>query len=558
MTPAQRVQAVRTPGSRVTTSGAAASGLPSDLLAVASRRLGVVALVTVAISIANVLLVHLLGPSMANQWRWGGAGDVLAGVIVALSLALYWYTRRTQADPLRVIDVGLAYEVILCAITALLGHYLYDFYGASGVGPQLTWVCPLLVFFPAIVPSTPGRTLVAALLGASMDPFAMAVALARGTFHAPAGFVFWMHFPNYICAGLGVVISHIITNLGREVRDARDLGSYRLGGLIGRGGMGEVYEAEHRMLVRPAAIKLIRPEKLQWAGDAKAQMAIERFKREAQAAATLRSPHTIELYDFGSTDDGTFYFVMELLDGVDLETFVERFGPMPPARAAHVLRQACESLAEAHAQGLVHRDVKPANLHLCRMGLRHDFVKVLDFGLVKAQHPGQLGSVLHTAADVVPGTPAFMPPEAALGQPMDGRADIYGLGCVGYWLLTGRLVFEGATPYQVLAQHIEAAPQPPSRWSASPIPATLDTLILDCLRKSPADRPDAAALADRLAAYAGGDPWSEDQAQQWWLVHLPLAPPGDRSADAATASGIPEGVMVMPGASSGSDPLRRP
>lgn len=526
MTPVQLVRGVRTPGSRITTSGAAASGLPPDLLAVASRRLGILALVTVAICVINVLVAHLLSPVMSVVWPWGGPGDVILAIVVALSLGLYAYTRHTQAKPERVIDVGLTYEVIICAATAILGHYFYDFYGVTSVGPQLTWICPLLVFFPAIVPTRPRRTLVAAFLGASMDPLAMAVSMAVGNFTAPTGFVFWMHFPNYICAGLGVLISHIITGLGREVKDARDLGSYRLGELLGRGGMGEVYVAQHRMLVRPAAIKLIRPEKLHWADDAKAQMAIERFRREAQAAATLRSPHTIELYDFGATDDGTFYFVMELLDGVDLETFVERFGPMPPARVAHVLQQACESLAEAHARGLVHRDVKPANLHLCRLGLRYDFVKVLDFGLVKAQHPGQLGGRgLDTAADIIPGTPAFMPPEAALGRPLNGQADVYGLGCVGYWLLTGHLVFEAATPYQVLAQHIEQRPAAPSRRSESHIPPALDGLILACLEKSPEERPDATTLAGRLAAYGADDPWTERQARAWWVDHLPASTP---------------------------------
>ena len=525
MSPVQVLPKARQSGSDLKTSSAV-SGLPRDLLAVASRRLGILALVTVGICVINVSIVHLLQPVVGNEWRWGGAGDMIASTIVVLSLALYAYTRRTQADPLRVIDVGLTYEVILCALTAVLGHYFYDFSGARGVGPQLTWICPLLVFFPAIVPSTPTRTAVAALFGASMDPLAMSVSIALGHFTAPAGFVFWMHFPDYICAGLGIIVAHVITSLGREVRDARDLGSYRLGELLGRGGMGEVYVAQHRMLVRPAAIKLIRPEKLHWTDDTKAQMAIERFRREAQAAATLRSPHTIELYDFGATDDGTFYFVMELLDGVDLETFVERFGPMPPARAAHVLRQACDSLAEAHARGLVHRDVKPANIHLCRMGLRYDFVKVLDFGLVKEQHPGQLGGRgLETAADVIPGTPAFMPPEAALGQPLDGQADVYGLGCVGYWLLTGHLVFEAATPYQVLAQHVEQRPEAPSRRSDGRIPPVLDALILACLEKSPEERPDAAILGGRLAAYATDDPWTESQARAWWQDHLPVSTP---------------------------------
>src|SRR6185503_14835553 len=186
----------------------------------------------------------------------------------------------------------------------------------------------------------------------------------------------------------------------------RELGSYRLGELLGRGGMGEVYLATHRMLARPAAIKLIRPEALGADREA-AELAARRFRREAEAAASLRSPHTVELYDFGVTEDRTLYFVMELLEGLDLETLVGRYGPLPANRTIHLLRQVCESLEEAHAAGLVHRDIKPANIHLGRMGLRYDFAKVLDFGLVKSV-TGTSEDSLATAAGLTPGTPAYM------------------------------------------------------------------------------------------------------------------------------------------------------
>ena len=170
-------------------------------------------------------------------------------------------------------------------------------------------------------------------------------------------------------------------------------------------------------------------------------MSVERFRREAQAAAVLRSPHTIHLYDFGVTDDGVFYYVMELLDGADLETLVRRFGPLPAARAMFLLRHACRSLGEAHARGMVHRDIKPSNIFTCRLGLNVDFVKVLDFGLVKPARSYDQETMLVTARDVTTGTPAYMAPELALGESdVDARADIYALGCVGYWLLTGRLV----------------------------------------------------------------------------------------------------------------------
>src|SRR6476659_8323226 len=192
-----------------------------------------------------------------------------------------------------------------------------------------------------------------------------------------------MHYPNFLMLGMAVVISRVVNGLGQQVSRERELGSYRLGELLGSGGMGEVYLATHRMLARPAAIKLIRPETLGADREA-AELAARRFRREAEAAASLRSPHTVELYDFGVTEDQTLYFVMELLEGLDLETLVQRHGPLPANRTIYLLGQVCESLEEAHAAGLVHRDIKPANIHVGRVGLRHDFVKVLDFGLVKS------------------------------------------------------------------------------------------------------------------------------------------------------------------------------
>src|SRR4029078_9128135 len=215
-------------------------------------------------------------------------------------------------------------------------------------------------------------------------------------------------------------VSKVVTRLGRQVSKAREMGSYQLGDLIKRGGMGEIYKATHRMLARPAAIKLIRPEMLGNDSGESAELAIRRVHREAEAAANLRSPHTVELFDFGVTEDQTLYFVMELLEGMDLETMVKNHGPLPAARVIHILRQACESLAEAHERGLVHRDIKPANIHVGHVGIRDDYVKVLDFGLVKSVATSSEVS-LGTAVGRTPGTPAYMAPEMALGETVDGR-----------------------------------------------------------------------------------------------------------------------------------------
>jgi len=519
MAPDKLIQALRSPFSGPTTTGARGSSLPPDLLREAGRRLGILARLVVALAVINLTLAHTLFPRLDVAWSW--MADVIVSSVGLLSLGVFLYTRRGKADPASFVTLGLVYEVVVAAAVATVEHSSLST-TAMTAGPTVSRLALVILIFSAIVPSTPSRTLVVALIAASMDPLAMATAIAARHLSVPPAHLLWMHIPDYMAAGVGTLISQVITRLGREVRDARELGSYRLGELLGRGGMGEVYVAHHRMLARPAAIKLIRRENLEFDGGDRAERAVQRFKREAEAAASLRSPHTIELYDFGETSDGTLYFVMELLDGIDLESLVERFGPVPPARSVHVLRQVCASLAEAHAQGLVHRDVKPANIHLCRMGLEHDFVKVLDFGIVKSRRHPTEGHALATAADKIIGTPAFMPPEMAAGDTVDGRADLYGLGCVAYWLLTGRLVFDGETAYQVVAQHLNTAPQPPSHHSPYPISATLDEVILACLEKDPARRPqDALELSRRLSGCEIEAPWTEADARLWWETHLP-------------------------------------
>jgi serine/threonine protein kinase len=344
-----------------------------------------------------------------------------------------------------------------------------------------------------------------------------------------------MHYPDYLLVGVAVVISHVVTGLGQQVVKAREMGSYELGELLGRGGMGEVYKATHRMLARPAAIKLIRSEVIGGSDPVAAQLAVTRFRREAEAAANLRSPHTVELYDFGVTDDETFYFVMELLDGLDLESLVRRHGPLPAGRVVHILRQVCASLEEAHVRGLVHRDIKPANIHVGRVGLVDDFVKVLDFGLVKPITDRTLDHSLATQAGLVIGTPGYMAPEMALSAKVDGRADLYSLGCVAYYLLTGRQVFEGDTVMQVFAQHLQSAPTPPSERGPIPVPPDLEQLVLTCLAKQPEDRPQSAAELDRRLAVADLEPWTDVDARQWWAAAQ--APAGDSGGTVETHLG---------------------
>jgi serine/threonine protein kinase len=317
-----------------------------------------------------------------------------------------------------------------------------------------------------------------------------------------------------------VLISRRLYHLEVQVQQAKEMGSYKLETLIEVGGMGEVWRARHRMLARESAIKLIRPELLVRNGEKQAAVIRRRFEQEAKTTALLRSPNTVALYDFGTSRDGGFYYVMELLDGIDLEKLVLQFGPQPASRVIHILRQACNSLAEAHRMGMVHRDIKPTNIFLCRMGLDYDFVKVLDFGLVKTilgeSEPRM------TAEGVTTGTPAYMPPEVALSRErIDGRVDLYGLGCVAYWLLTGHLVFEERSSTATILAHVQNTPVAPSERSGNPVPASLERAILSCLAKSPADRPANAEAFSQLLADCTDTSWTQEEAERWWTTHLP-------------------------------------
>ena len=342
---------------------------------------------------------------------------------------------------------------------------------------------------------------------------------------------------------------------------AKQLGSYRLVEKLGAGGMGEVWRAEHQLLARQAAIKLVHPEALD--EPRVAALILERFRREAQTLASLRSRHTIELYDYGVTDDGAFFFVMELLDGLDLAELVRVHGPQPAARVIPIIAQACQSLAEAHEAGLLHRDVKPANLYLCRAADEVDIIKVLDFGIVHsvAEPLEEVGAAAATSAPLpstgripvtgngerltaigaVIGTPGYIPPEQAIGEPLDARGDLYALGCVAWYLLTGAEVYPADDGDAVLMRHIrEPVPDLRSRVSGW-LPYDLEQLVLACLAKQPAARP-ASARALALELFAMDIPreyaWTRDQATAWWAS---LAPHGAAGPDVPTVGG-PRGI----------------
>jgi serine/threonine-protein kinase len=524
--------------------------LPTDTLLQTCRRVFAVSLVFAGLwsfsLIANGVLAPLLGRTgmLAGLWPYPGLPISIAGLVLSLSLAVL--AVRLQQRPVLLMDISAGFMILICLLAGILSQWV-----PPPLAPRISWLCLVILAYPAIVPATPERTLWLSLLAATMDPVGLWISHLRGVaFDHTVFYYVWDFVPTYLTALIAVVPAKIIRGLNHQVRRARELGSYRLDEVLGKGGMGEVYRATHQMLARPAAVKLIRAEVLGQSSPDGARVIIERFRREAEAAASLRSPHTIGLYDFGAADDGTFFLVMELLDGLDLQSLVERFGPLPPERVAYLLRQACASLEEAHSRGLIHRDVKPSNIFTCRMGLQTDFVKVLDFGLVKAKNEPARRDMMLTAPDATAGTPAYIAPEMVRGDSViDHRVDIYALGCVAYWLLTGHLVFEAPNAIQLMIAHSQTPPVPPSERIELEIPPAFDAVVLACLAKRADDRPaNAAELSRRLAAAVSGEGWTEDKAQRWWNRHHPeSARAAPTQCDRTLTRTLAEGWSGAPG-----------
>jgi hypothetical protein len=460
--------------------------------------------------VAIVLAAALVAPFPWGRWPLSLRG--FRAVELFLMLLITVFFGLFQADELRLdrwasrAGVGSELAVI----------------GLTGDGCALRWFA-FLVFYGFFVPNTWGRC-ARVLSVVAICP--LAVTMAVGLRENTLGLFHDVLTEMSVWVGLGwamaVYGSHKIAELRREAFEARKLGRYRLTRRLGSGGMGEVWLAEHRLLKQPCAIKLIRDE---LAGD---PATLVRFQREVQATAMLAHPNTVRIYDYGIADDGTFYYTMEYLPGVTLQELVDGSGPLPPERAVYFLRRVCSALGEAHAMGLIHRDLKPGNLIACRLGGVPDVLKLLDFGLVRSTPGGQDQERLSLQGYIM-GTPAYLSPEQAAGRrDLDARSDIYSLGAVGFFLLTGRPPFEGKTYHHVLVAHLEQVP-PPLRVPGKEIPSDLEAVILRCLEKDRANRfADVGSLERALADCQCAGRWSESEAARWWREHpvpdLALAP----------------------------------
>jgi eukaryotic-like serine/threonine-protein kinase len=471
------------------------------------RRLALYGKVLVVQSIFYWLVYAIIwGPSVGFA---RSLGRIVSWDVVLLTgiYSLYWLVARGRP---RSTTVLLSADV-LCSLAIGIDNVflmLADLGTISGVFENLIGFICILLLRALIVPSTVKRTLLCGLL--MCGPTILGVVFGPHRFDDQT--LSWVTMVGFsinwsaIALLFSGVASSVLYGLRREVRDARRLGQYTLGEKLGEGGMGVVYRASHAMLRRPTAIKLLSD-----GGDA----SLARFEQEVQLLASLNHPNIVTVHDYGRTADGSFYYAMELLDGMDLEKLVAADGPQPPERVIHILRQSARGLMEAHGVGLVHRDIKPANMFVCRRWGEADAVKVLDFGLAKNNADPRTSL---TGQNVVLGTPLYISPEALKSPDLvDVRSDIYSLGAVAYFLLTAEPVFTGRSVLEVCVQHMHSVPVTPSERLGRAVPADLEAIVLRCLSKSPADRYSTAADLERaLAACAGAATWSADRARAWW------------------------------------------
>jgi serine/threonine-protein kinase len=454
-------------------------------------------------------------------------------VVMAIVSGLLWSRRPISMRTLRALELTI-FGMIAAFFTWLQFDAYHDavllraivprgesvIFRQVGIAATLRWFL-LIVLYGTFVPNTWRRC--AAVVGV-LASIPLGLQLTDGLVEGAAAPYLLSGLPEMailIATAVAIAVfgSHKIRELQQQAHEAQRIGQYRLKKVLGFGGMGAVYLAEHVLLRRPCAVKLIRPDQ---AGDPRT---LARFEREVQATATLTHPNTVEIFDYGHTEDGTFYYVMEYLPGMNLEDIIAQHGPMPAERAVHLLRQVCQALREAHSGGLIHRDIKPSNIFACERGKVYDVAKLLDFGLVKGF--GLAGDDARlTREGALTGSPAFVSPEQAKGrQQLDARSDIYNVGAVAYFLITGQLVFERESALAMLHAHAYELPAPVQQFQEA-ASADLQRVILRCLEKDPDRRyQDAASLDEALAACDCAGRWTFERAEGWWRAHPDGAAP---------------------------------
>jgi serine/threonine-protein kinase len=449
---------------------------------------------------------------------------VMAAVGLAI-MAFLWrgmLVRRTLSVS-RLVAIDLFYGFgsgALFSAAAIIASELHP-----AAYSNLTYICFAVLTRALIVPSSGSRTALASAL--AFLPMAIGAFWLRGTQEIPpVPFVVGFFIIASVAVLLSASGSRIIYDLGRQIRAAQRLGQYTLDRKIGEGGMGVVYLAHHAYLRRESAIKLLHPDRV-------GAENLERFEREVKSMSQLTHPNTVAVFDYGRNVDGQLYYAMEYLGGgIDLEKLVRKYGPQPAGRVAHVLAQVCGALHEAHARGFIHRDVKPANIILCERGLVPDVAKVVDFGLVK-----EIAADVGLSTQTIMGTPGYLAPEALTESSIGPAVDLYAVGAVAYFLVTGKKVFDGKTAVDTCIQHITQSPRPPSQLPGARVTPELEAVILKCLEKRPSDRyANAAALGDALRALPPDSLWNRASARAWWQQRFADidAEPGENTTETIT------------------------
>lgn len=488
----------------------------------------------ITVALGAAFIGNCLSGIFSLWWLRGIVLLTTAGIAARLSL-----NAHLSLTSLRKLELLLFGSVVIqfsCMLQVRISEYTTkaDVVSLAVVRQQflMAW-CILIFIYGILMPNSWKRAaivltpiaLLPYLLLALQSWFTPAIPLLLKANHASSPLPYTL-----VAASIAVFASHVINNARRDAFKARQFGQYRLMDKLGAGGMGEVYRAEHVLLKRPCAIKLIK------ASSETDSLAIARFEKEVKTTAKLTHWNTIEIYDYGRTDDGTFYYVMELLPGKSLEELIVKFGPQPPERVIYLLRQICGALHEAHSIGLIHRDIKPANIFVSQRGGVYDVAKLLDFGLVKENAEDHSALTQYTGFS---GTPLFMPPEQASAyEEVDGRADIYSLGAVAYFLLTGQPPFTRKNVVELLTAHLSSPVAPPSKLNPA-VPATLDEVVLKCMEKKPSNRfQDARELELALANCTTSSPWGPERAEEWWRSNavgpsMPVKTPtaGDATID---------------------------
>lgn len=497
-------------GSSAPTSGNSTANFNGELRRLLQQRLRLAFLVCFLIGIPLYASAWL---GMAPDSRL--ADDLLAGLLSArhghwLLFAVGFFV-LTVRDGWRVVEMRhldrwvMALSLVAC-VAGCSGHSHWM------TGPQTAAL--LLLIHAALVPSSLWTQIGLALVATATYP---AIQLAiPGERWSLNGSVAEGTATIAIAGAVSILLTKTLYDFRAKPPERGRFGPYEVKGELRRGGMGQVFFGFHSLLQRPAAIKVMRPT-----GEENTETALARFEREVRLCSLLSHPNTVTIFDFGRTEEDTFYYAMEFLAGGDLQRVVEKYGPLPPGRVVHILLQVCGSLAEAHSKGIIHRDIKPSNIFLSHRGGVYDFVKVLDFGLAKRLSPDETAGL--TKSGIVFGTPRYIAPEGVHGSShVDGRADLYNLGAVAYWMLAGRPVFDSGSAMEVLIDHVKTPPLPFAETSEVPVPNELEEIVMKCLEKDPADRfQSAVELAEAIESSSTAGSWSQRKALDWWELHNP-------------------------------------